>query len=63
MVSTCVDDFNLARTKSFVERVTKKVSTNLDVSKVEDDRFRYTGIGIKKVQNGIQISMDEYAES
>ena len=34
MVSTCVDDFDLAGTKSFVERVTKKVSANLDVSKV-----------------------------
>ena len=53
MVSTCVDDFDLAGTKSFVERVTKKVSTELDVSKVEDDRFRYTGIDIKKVENGI----------
>ena len=54
MVSTCVDDFDLAGTKSFVERVTKKVSANLDVSKVEDDRFRYTGIDIKKVENGIK---------
>ena len=63
MVSICVDDFDLAGTKSFVERVTEKVSANLDVSKVEDDRFRYTGIDIKKVENGIEISMDEYAES
>ena len=30
MVSTCVDDFDLAGTKSFVEKVTKKVSTILD---------------------------------
>ena len=63
MVSTCVDDYDLAGTNSFVEKVTKKVSANLDVSKVEDDRFRYTGIDIKKVENGIEISMDEYAES
>ena len=63
MVSTCVDDFDLAGTKSFVEKVTKEISNNLDVSKVEDDKFRYTGIDIKKVENGIEISMDEYAES
>ena len=63
MVSTCVDDFDLAGTKSFLDMVTKRVSTVLDVSKVEDDKFRYTGIDIKKVENGIEISMDEYAES
>ena len=31
--------------------------------KIEDNRFRYTGIDIKKVENRIEISMDEYAES
>ena len=30
---------------------------------MEDDKFRYTGIDIKKVENRIEISMDEYAES
>ena len=40
MVSTCVDDFDLAGTKSFVEKVTKKVSTVLDMPKVEEDKFR-----------------------
>ena len=63
MVLTCVDDFDLAGTESFVDMVTERVSTVLDVSKVEDDKFRYTGIDIKKVKNGIEISMDEYAES
>ena len=63
MISTCVDDFDLAGTEGFVEKVTKKVSAVLDVSKVEDDKFRYTGIDIKKVKDGIEISMDEYAES
>ena len=43
--------------------VIKKVSEVLDVSKVENDRFRYAGIDIKKVVDGIEISMDEYAES
>ena len=62
-MSTCVDDFDLVGTKSFVEKVTKEISDNLDVSKVEDDKFKYTGIDIKKVENGIEISMDEYAES
>ena len=50
MVPTFVDDFDLAGTKSFVERVTKKVSAYLDASKVEYDRFRYTVIGIERVK-------------
>ena len=50
MVLTCVDDFDLAGTEGFVDMVTKRVSAVLDVSKVEDDKFRYTGIDIKKVK-------------
>ena len=34
-ISTCVDDFDLEGTKSFVERVTKKVSANLNVSNLK----------------------------
>ena len=63
MVSTCVDDFDLAGTESFVDMVTKRVGAGLDVSKVEDDKFRYTGTYIKKIKNGIKISLDEYVES
>ena len=60
LVSTCVDDFDLARTQGFVEMVTEKLSATLDVSKVEDDSFRFTGIDIKQV-DGIEISMEDYA--
>ena len=42
MVSTCVDNFDLAATQGFV-------SAPLDVSKVEDDSFRFKGIYIMKV--------------
>ena len=46
-----------------MERVTKKVSTNLDVSKVEDDRFRYTGIYVEALEDGIQIKMEDFVKS
>ena len=49
MVSTCVDNFDLAGRKDFVEMIMEKVSATLDMSKVEDDKFRFTGIDIKKV--------------
>ena len=58
MVSTCVDNFDIAGQPCFVDMITEKVSEVLDVSKVEDDKFRYTGIDIKKVVDGIEISID-----
>lgn len=63
MVSTCVDDFNLGGSTNFVKMITEKISAALDVSKVEDDKFRFTGIDIRKVEDGMEISMEEYAES
>ena len=43
--------------------LTKEISKVLDVSIVVNDCFRFTGIDIKKVKDGIEISMDDYAES
>ena len=39
--------------------VTEKLSATLDVLKVEDDSFRFTGIDIKQV-DGIEIYMEDY---
>ena len=58
-----MDDFDLARKSSFVENITQKVSAALGISKVENDRYRYTGIDIKKIENRIEISMDDYGET
>ena len=33
------------------------------VSKVEEDTFRYTGLYVKIVKDGIEISMEEYSKS
>ena len=63
MVSTHVDDFDLAGRKKFVEMITKEISRVLDVSTVESDCFRFTGIDVKKVRKGIEISMEDYAKS
>ena len=62
MILTCVDDFYLAGKECFVVIVTEKVSAVLDVSKIQDDKFKYSGIEIKNVKDGIVISMDEYEE-
>ena len=53
MISTCIDDFDFTGTQSVVEMVTEKVSVTLDVSKVEDNDFRFTWIDTRKVEDGI----------
>ena len=63
MVSIHVDDFDLAGKKRFVEMITEEVGRVLDVSMVESDCFRITGIDVKKVIDGIEISMEDYAKS
>ena len=42
LLSTHVDDFSLAGTAEFLDTVTEEVKRTLDVSKVEDGRFRFT---------------------
>lgn len=49
--------------RSFVEIFMEKVSEMLDVLKIEDEEFRFTGIDIKKVEDGIEILMDDYNRS
>ena len=63
MISTHVDDFDLAGNMKFVEMVTEEIGKGLDVSTVESDSFRVTGIDVEKNENGIEISMEDYAKS
>ena len=53
----------MARKKRFVDKVTKEICKALDISTVESDCFRFTGIYVKKVKEGIEISMEDYAKS
>ena len=53
MVSTHVDDFDLAGKARFVDKVTEEIGKALDVSTVESDCFRFTGIDVKKVKDGL----------
>ena len=42
--------------------LTREISKVLDVSTVESDCFRFTGIDVKKVRGGIEISMEDYTK-
>ena len=61
-VTTHVDDFNLAGTHVFVEKVISMVE-ELTVSKVEKDVFRFTGLDMKVATDGIKILMENYSQS
>ena len=63
MVITHVDDFSVAGTKDFIEDLTLSVQNALTVSKIEKDKFRFTGIDIQKIGKQIVISMEDYANS
>ena len=63
MVLIHVDDLYLGGRTSFVEEVTKNGSLGFDVSQVEDDHFMFTGNDVRKVEDGIEISMEDCSRS
>ena len=58
-----MDDFHLAGKKRFVDKITEEIGKALNVSTVEIDGFRFTEIDVKKIKEGIEISMEDYAKS
>jgi hypothetical protein len=46
MILTHVDDFNIAGTKDFVNKVVELLRKELKVSQVERNSFRFTGVDI-----------------
>ena len=46
IISSHVDDFVLASMRKFIEEITMKIKEKLDILKLEDDVFRFTGIDV-----------------
>ena len=46
-----------------MNEITEKVKSKLDILKMEDGVFRFTGIDVEKVGGKIEISMNDYAKS
>ena len=63
MVLTHVYDFSMAGTDGFLDKLEKKIRKELNVSKVEKNKYRFTGIDIENKKDGIVMSMEDYAES
>lgn len=47
-VQTQIDDFSLAGTSDFIEKIIQVVSRRLTISKVEQGKFRFTGLDVLK---------------
>ena len=45
-----MDDFNLAKTDEFIEKVISVIEEDMTVSKIEKDVFRFTGLDVKVVE-------------
>ena len=58
-----VDDFTIAGDVEFVRRIVKGIQERFTVSKVEEDKFRFTGLDVKAENGNIQVSMEDYADS
>ena len=61
MIMCHVDDFSLSGKQNFIDEMIKNIQEILTVSKVEKSKFRFTGVDVEKVKNGIAISMEDYA--
>ena len=62
-VQTHVNDFSLAGTSNFIEKIIQGVSRRLKINKVERGRFRYTGIVVMRQEKSIVLSMEDYVRS
>ena len=63
MISSHVDDFILAGSDAFFKKITQKIAEKLEISKLEDNEFRFTGMDVKKEGDVIVVSMEDYAKS
>ena len=59
-ILTHVDDFNIAGTPDFIKRVIDHVGRELMFSKIEENCFRFTGLDIKVMNDGIEVLMEDY---
>ena len=57
-----VDDFTIAGDVEFVRRIVKGIQERFTVSKIEEDKFRFTGLDVKAENGKIQVSMEDYAD-
>ena len=63
MIITHVDDFQIDGMEMFNKKVREEIEKHLTVSKISEGAYRFTGVDVEEVKDGIEISMDEYVTS
>ena len=63
MVSSHIDYLILAGTDGFLEDITRKIAEKLEISKLEDSQFRFTGMDVKKQGDVIIVCMEDHGNS
>ena len=58
-----VDDFTITDEEEFVERIVSGILDRFTISKVEKDKFRFTGLDVRAEKERIEVSMEDYASS
>ena len=62
-VITHVDDFTITGTVSFIEEVSDMIERELTISKIERDKFYFTGLNVSTKEDRIEIEMADYVAS
>ena len=62
-VLTHVNNFTIAGNENFLEKGKNKILGTLAISKVEKDKFRFTGWDIEKYEDQVKVSMEDYSNS
>ena len=59
MVSSHVDDLILAGNDKFLEEIIWKIAEKQEISKLENNEYRFTGMDVKKDGDVIIVSMED----
>merc|ERR1712101_34810 len=63
MILSNVDEFTITGTNEFVNRIVEGLKKIFTRYKIEENNFRFTGLDVKTTDEGIEISMEDYANS
>ena len=62
IIATHVDDFCFVRSETFENKVINRIHTLFRVKTEEDAKFQYIGLEIKKSNENLRITQDEYVK-
>ena len=58
-----VDDFTMAGTKVFLKEMTGKIAETLNILKIKECNFQFTGVDVRREKDAIMLSIEAYEDS